>query len=345
MQSLKLPSLSKVLVLDLKTEDPMTSSRRSNSFQRNPYRFLSQMSSRAEFLKQENLKLKNELYEIVTADNSSFISKFEKTLLAFSAKLSIREKEFNETWKAISAGKKSTNPTFIDNSSIQEVQSKFDFVSTTLLISNEQRPFFAANDIKIQNDELLLLISKLKMKVQNIQKRTIIYQKGFQHTKRMDESANQICNSDLYHKLNVCEIEEQRIKISDLQAELKSLIAQRKPISVSPPPLKRKSKAPRKTPGFRLYTPQVYQNQSCRASTPVSEANIEQSLAITHDSIISPVTIELTKVSQISEPVFKPIDLTMKLPIMHPISPPPLIDKNPRKNIPPSEFWKNNSLQ
>ena len=197
----------------------------------NYYDDLSKLSSKVESLKQENELLKQELFDIATSsENPTGYHQIKKNILAFTAKNNLREKEVETISKALSAAKKSSEPTLL--SSILPKEKNLlglDSVAESLLISNPQKTFFKAGELEVQNKEIRRLIKMLSNSLQNYKKRLDIYQTCQTENKVSlhIESLKRKQNPPLLAEAAPAQVVEQREKIKLLRKELRTLVNNR----------------------------------------------------------------------------------------------------------------------
>jgi hypothetical protein len=196
------------------------------------YDEISKLSMRAESLKQENEILKLELLELVTAHDDPF-SKLKKSIIEFGIRLNHREREVGEVSRHISVSSNTVAPTFVEVDVHRDRHASFDLVATSLLVSNQQRNFFKAADLRRQNEELLALIENQEEGLKMIRSRLHLYsQCQQQNSIRLKlESLRRGENPSLVADVAPDQIFEQRMKIKMLSKELAELVAQRKQLS------------------------------------------------------------------------------------------------------------------
>ena len=194
---------------------------------RNIYQQMSLLSKKAETLKNENEILQQELYDLVMNSDDPYCS-MKKNLLEFSAKLTQREKEFQQISKYLIQPPKD-NPTFLEVDLNLDKEASFDLVATSLLISNQQRSFFKVTDIQRQNDELLSFIQLQKEKLHSIESRLKLYSKcQLQRSARFKiESLRRGQNPNELADSSPDQITEQKMKIKMLSNVLRHLVSQR----------------------------------------------------------------------------------------------------------------------
>ena len=196
----------------------------------NPYESISNLSLRAEKLKNENEILKQNLFSLVISNNQNPFFIIKKSLLALSAKLSIREKETLDFSKLISLSKKNLLNSFIDQSSLQDLKSKIDFIASNLLISNQQKAFFNIEEIKNQNEELKFLINNQNNQLEQYKKRIQLYQ-NYYLEKNINSTILSLKKGEkpiFQTDFSLNQVEEQKMKLLILKKELKNLINKRK---------------------------------------------------------------------------------------------------------------------
>jgi hypothetical protein len=196
------------------------------------YEEISRLSMRAESLKQENEIMKLELFELVTTHNDPF-SRLKKSLIEFAIRLTHREREVDEVRRHLSASTNTVAPTFVEVDVHRYRHASFDLVATSLLVSNEQRHFFRAADLRRQNEELLALIENQEEGLKMIRSRLQLYaQCQQQNSIRLKlESLRRGESPSIVADIAPDQIFEQRMKIKMLSRDLAELVAQRKQLS------------------------------------------------------------------------------------------------------------------
>ena len=235
------------------------SQRRSFS---NYFSELSKLSARADYLKQENELLKQELFDIVTSPEQTNFHRIKKNILAITAKLTIREKETLDVAKAMSAVRKASQPTLLKNYLPKDDNLVgFDYVADSILIANPQKNFFPAGEIENQNKEIRKIIKELSEQLNRYKKRLNLYEKcQTENTITLTmESLKRGENPLFLADAAPAEVVEQREKIKLLREELKQLVTMRqrmegtegtKSLTMSP----RSPKSP-KSPRFNKTAP------------------------------------------------------------------------------------------
>lgn len=204
----------------------------TRSSARNHYFEIGQLSLRAEELRKENDIMRQELYDLVTADNASQICRLKKSFLEFELRLADREKEVDEIKKyLVTAGQ--YQPTFVEVDIHRDRHASFDLVATSLLVSNQQRTFFKASDIRRQNEELLALIEHQQEALRMVNARLQLYSSyQSQNSIRIKiDTLKRGFNPPLLTDSTPNQIKEQQMKIKMLSKELKQLVNQRKQLT------------------------------------------------------------------------------------------------------------------
>lgn len=199
---------------------------------RNHYFEIGQLSLRAEELRKENDIMRQELYDLVTAENASQICRLKKSFLEFELRLADREKEVDEIKKyLVTAGQ--YQPTFVEVDIHRDRHASFDLVATSLLVSNQQRTFFKASDIRRQNEELLALIEHQQEALRMVNARLQLYSSyQSQNSIRIKiDTLKRGFNPPLLTDSTPNQIKEQQMKIKMLSKELKQLVNQRKQLT------------------------------------------------------------------------------------------------------------------
>jgi hypothetical protein len=195
------------------------------------YDEIAKLSMQAESLKQENELLKLELLELVTGDPDDPYCGLKKSIIEFGIRLSHREREVEDVGKHLMSV--APSPTFVEVDVHRDRHASFDLVATSLLVSNDQRPFFNAADLRRQNEELLALIEHQEEGLQMIASRLQLYaqcQRKHSIRLRLDALRRGERPSVLVDTAPD-QIREQRMKIRLLQRELRGLVEQRREIS------------------------------------------------------------------------------------------------------------------
>jgi hypothetical protein len=199
----------------------------------NAYDEIAKLTIQAESLKQENELLKLELLELVTVNPSDPYCALKRSLIEFGVRLTHREKEVEEVRRHLLNGSTTTAPTFVEVDIQRDRRASFDLVATSLLVSNDQRNFFTAADLRRQNEELLALIENQEEGLRQITARLKLYtryQRNNSIRLKLD-SLRRGVSPALLVDTAPDQIQEQRMKIRNLAKELKGLVAQRKELS------------------------------------------------------------------------------------------------------------------
>lgn len=196
------------------------------------YQEIAYLSSTAESLQKENNMMQNELFSIITTQDSPFCQ-MKRSLLEFEARLTEREKEASEVKKYYNGSSASSTPTFVEVDIHQDKQASFDLVATSLLVCNEQRTFFKANDLRRQNEELIALIEHQQeaLKMANARLRLYWQCQHQNSTKLKLESLKRGVNPNELAEAAPDQLSEQIMKRKILSAELKKLVDQRKELT------------------------------------------------------------------------------------------------------------------
>lgn len=220
---------------DLGSFDPFAFRKQfSKGYQYTAYKEIAQLSSTIESLQKENEMMRSELYDLVTTQESPYFQ-MKKNILEFEARLTEREKEAASVKKYYNGSSVSSTPTFVEVDIHKDKQASFDLVATSLLVCNEQRNFFKANDLRRQNEELLALIEHQQEALKMAQSRLHLYWQC-QHknsTNLMLDSLRRGISPPELADTAPNQKSEQKMKIKILSTELRRLVAQRKELAES----------------------------------------------------------------------------------------------------------------
>jgi hypothetical protein len=197
------------------------------------YTEIAQLSMRADSLKQENEIMKLELLDLITTDAENPFYRIKKSIIEFGGLVTKREKEINEVRKYLTPDPKTTSPTFVEVNVHRARHASFDLVATSLLVSNEQRHFFAGPDLRRQNEELAALIEHQEHGLKLIRSRLDLYrncQRGNSIRIKLD-ALKKGENPPVLSHVAPGQVEEQRMKIQVLREELKALVQQRQQLT------------------------------------------------------------------------------------------------------------------
>ena len=218
---------------DLGSFDPFAFRKQfSKGYQYTAYKEIAQLSSTIESLQKENAMMRSELYGLVTTQDSPYCQ-MKRNILEFEARITEREKEAAAVKKYYNGSSVSSTPTFVEVDIHKDKQASFDLVATSLLVCNEQRTFFKANDLRRQNEELLALIEHQQEALKMAQSRLHLYwqcqhKNGTQLT--IDSLKRGISPPELADAAPN-QLTEQKMKIKILSNELRRLVAQRKELA------------------------------------------------------------------------------------------------------------------
>jgi hypothetical protein len=112
-------------------------------------------------LKSEHEMLTQQLTLILCGPDQTRFTQFKSAEVEFGARLLKREAEVEAFGKVLSRYRVNVRPTFVevDASIVRRThRPEYDLINASLLVSNEQRPFFTKTDIERQNAELRSLI-------------------------------------------------------------------------------------------------------------------------------------------------------------------------------------------
>ena len=196
------------------------------------YSEIASLSMRIESLRQENFMMRNEMYEAVMTQDNAFCQ-LKRSLLEFNERLSEREKEAAEIKKYYNGSSASSTPTFVEVDIHVDKKPSFDLFATSLLVCNEQRNFFKANDLRRQNEELLALIEHQEETLKMVNSRLQLYWQC-QHqnsTKLMIDSLKRGQSPPQIADAAPDQILEQKMKIKLLSNELSQLVDQRRKLT------------------------------------------------------------------------------------------------------------------
>jgi hypothetical protein len=216
---------------DLGSLDPLAFRRQFPEYTRrsNPYDEISKLSMRAESLKQENEILKLELLDLVTANEADPYFRLKKHIIEFGIQLTRREKEVDEVIKHVNESSLTASPTFVEVSVHRRRHASFDLVATSLLVSNEQRHFFTAPDLRHQNEELFALIEHQEEGLRKLRSQLNVFS-AYHHSNSIRAKMEALRNGEtpaLVAPISPADVLEQRVRIKLLRAELADLVAQR----------------------------------------------------------------------------------------------------------------------
>ncbi|KAK8889926.1 hypothetical protein M9Y10_034681 [Tritrichomonas musculus] len=220
---------------DLGSFDPFAFRKQfSKGYQYTAYKEIANLSSSIESLQKENEMMRSELYDLVTTQDSPYFQ-MKRSILEFEARITEREKEAASVKKYYNGSSVSSTPTFVEVDIHKDKQASFDLVATSLLVCNEQRNFFKANDLRRQNEELLALIEHQQEALKMAQSRLHLYwQCQHQHsTQLMLDSLRRGISPPEIADAAPNQKTEQKMKIRILSDELKRLVAQRKELAES----------------------------------------------------------------------------------------------------------------
>ena len=236
MRKTQLPPISRVV--DYSSTNPgsldlleMNRKLPNKMFQSSAYRDINHLASLADKLKQENKELVRSLTAENDDDNDAI--RLEHRIFNFIAKLKQRDKELAAISKCVRPNNLKANKNFVEVEVQKYKNSNFDMITTSLMVSNEQRQFFQASQIQRQNNELREMIRSQEEELNIIRARQNMYSQI-----QLDNSASfkvtQILNGEqptLLVNAAPEQADEQDITIDVLKSELEKLICQRRALT------------------------------------------------------------------------------------------------------------------
>lgn len=197
------------------------------------YGEIAKYSMQAESLKQENELMRLELLQLVDQPTTNPYVRMKKSIVEFGARLNRREREVDDIKRHMSSSKNKNDPTFVEVDVHRDRQASFDLVATSLLVSNEQRTFFKAADLRRQNEELMALIDHQQEALKMVRARLQLYSQVQQSNsiRLRLESLRRGEKPAALAEAAPDQIKEQKMKIRMLSSELRNLVEQRKALS------------------------------------------------------------------------------------------------------------------
>lgn len=198
--------------------------------QSSAYIDVKQLAAEAEALKKEHDRLVRELQDLLKSDTESSTKSFTKQVLDFGNTMKQRDNEVNEFAKYILEPSRSKLPTFVQVEVNKEKTNSLDVVTSSLLVSNEQRQFFKAAYLKEQNSELNELLTNQDETMRLLKRRIQLYQ-NVQNKNTGTQRIKTLKNGQLPRVLiqSVPEHhQELDLKFKILHSQLNDLVKQRK---------------------------------------------------------------------------------------------------------------------
>lgn len=196
------------------------------------YDEIAKLSNYAEELQQKNLQLKEqcETYLNTPIHNSFVDYKIYETKLA--GRIAEREAELDDFYKHFSDFRTSSTPTYVQVGASSSRSATFDPIKLSLIVSNDQKTFFKSGDIKDQNENLRLLITKQKESIDLLESRLRVFH-NFQQTETIKGALQALSRGmtpGMLSNVAPTHILELRAKHKMLSNELNKLVKKRRSI-------------------------------------------------------------------------------------------------------------------
>jgi hypothetical protein len=143
-----------------------------------PLEDIAELSAIAESLKETNDDLKARL-DIICNYPTSIFEKFQKDQVALDVRCRARESELHDFASHFDSFRRSSDPTFVEVDAAQVRRMDSDPILASLLVSNDQRSFFSNANLVTWNSELVVLISRQKDSLRELNGRLKIFDEYF----------------------------------------------------------------------------------------------------------------------------------------------------------------------
>jgi hypothetical protein len=214
--------------LDKSVLDSKLPNKRESSW---AYMDLNELAAKAENLKKENSRLKEDLAVLIGTKASPAID-LQARLDEFEKKLNQREKELESISKHFDQ-MGDPAPTFIEVGTRLDGRPAFDILAASLLVSNQQRVFFKGTEIETQNKQLKSLVVSQKEQIDALRLRLHLHQ-HIQHKGIGEVTVSTLKRHATPFQLVNCTVtaeREQGVRCKHLVKELQVLIKERKDLT------------------------------------------------------------------------------------------------------------------
>ena len=186
-------------------------------------------------LKAENEQLTEQLEQMVSDADETKYTKFKKSAMTFEKKLEKRERDLETFSKHLNAYRSDSFPTFVEVQALNQGRHKpgFDAINASLLVSNQQRSFFASEFMTEKNDELKALITEQEQALRLLEARLKLfssYEKASTTELMINSLKNGVPPGLLTNRVPTT-LEELRTKQRALSSELAALVKERKSLA------------------------------------------------------------------------------------------------------------------
>jgi len=207
------------------------------------YEEISKLSSKAEELQKENIKLEDQLNAIISEPSPNGFYLFKKWQIELGKRFIQRDKELNEFAKHLDNFRKQPDSSFVEIEASFK-PTNYDPIVYSLMVSNSQMSFFSKGEMEEQNQNLRNLIESQQETLSNLNARLHLYD-SYQNKSVIKQTIDTLRRGSTPQPL-ACATPtrsiELRTKKKVLKQQLQALTRKRKEIMASKIALKIKAK-------------------------------------------------------------------------------------------------------
>lgn len=144
--------------------------------QLSPFDEIAELSKIADELKEQNEELKARLQAQVNQDELNAFQQFQKYQMDINSRMAERESEIDDLASFFNSFRTSRDPTFVEVNASNVRKTKYDTITASLLVSNDQRSFFTTNDLQKLNNELKSLIVAQRESLKSLNGRLKVFE-------------------------------------------------------------------------------------------------------------------------------------------------------------------------
>lgn len=192
----------------------------------------SALSSTVASLKAEHEQLIQELQDLISSSEQTKYTKFKRNTLTFERKLAERALELENFSKHLNSYRSDSFPTFVEVDALNTRHTKpsFDAVNASLLVSNQQRSFFASDFMSQKNEELKELIAEQEQALRMLDARLKLFS-SYEKASTVEFTVSSLKNGvfpSLLTNTTPTAMDELSTKQKALSNELATLVKERK---------------------------------------------------------------------------------------------------------------------
>jgi hypothetical protein len=193
---------------------------------------VAQLSATLATLKSQHDVLSEQLTDAITGGNQTRFTRFERRERDFAARLVRRESELSALAKFMNRYRSSPRPTFVEvdaSPALKSAKRSYELIKASLLVSNEQQPFFTQPDLERQNAELRALIDEQESVLRLVRAQLKLF-RSFQNAKAVEFTLHSLRRGRAPTSAAADAptiATELRTKLRVLSAELRQLVSER----------------------------------------------------------------------------------------------------------------------